>query len=89
MGGLFLRITNIIVTELHLEWHLAFLEQYSKEPIVPRGLRWDIHPQQGDSEIEQWFRYFSEAGISFLHFLTEEKRVRLTVIDKEIKDLTK
>lgn len=64
LGGLFLRLKNLMVTELHLEWNI--LDQYSKDHMVPRVLRWDIHPQQGDSELEPWFWYFNEAVISFL-----------------------
>lgn len=55
--------------------------------MVPRGLRWDVHPQQGDADLEPWFRYFNEAGIKFLGFLVDRKRVRLFAIDKEIRDL--
>lgn len=73
VGGLFLRLKNLMVSELHLQWDIAFLEQYCKERMVPGGLRWDVHPQQGDVELEAWFCYFNEAGISLLQFLTEKK----------------
>lgn len=76
-----------MVSELHLEWDIAFLEQYSKERMVPRGLRWTIHPQQGDPDTESWFHYFNEAGISLLGFLIDRKRTRRTIIDKEIKEI--
>lgn len=52
-----------------------------------RGLRWDVHPQQGDSDLEPFFRYFNEVGIIFLNFLVDKKQLRLTIIEKEIKDL--
>lgn len=48
MGGLFMRLKNFMTTELHLQWDCAFLEQYTKENTVPRGLRWDVHPQHGE-----------------------------------------
>lgn len=41
-----------MVTELHLEWDIASLEQYIKDCMVPTGLQWDVHPQQGDPETE-------------------------------------
>lgn len=39
VGGLFMRLKNLMVSELHLEWDIAFLKQYSKERMVARGLR--------------------------------------------------
>lgn len=87
IGGLFLRLKNLMVSELHLDWDIVFLDQYSKERMVPRGLRWNIFPQQGDPELDSWFRYFNEAGISLLGFLIDKKRSRMSVIDKEIKEI--
>lgn len=87
LSGLFVRLKNVMVTELHLQWDIAFLEQYPKEHMVPRGLRWDVHPQQGDTELVPWFRYFNEAGIKFLGFLVDRKWACLTAIDKDTRDL--
>lgn len=88
IGGLFLRLKNRMVTKLHLQWDIAFLEQYNKEHMVPRGLCWDVHPQQGDWNLEPWFRYLNELGIKFLSFLVDKKQLRRSIIDKGIKDLT-
>lgn len=54
--------------------------------MVPRGLRWDVHPQQGDLELDSWFQYFNEGGCSILNFLIDKKKLRTSNIDKEIKD---
>lgn len=87
IGGLFLRLKNLMVSECHLEWDIAFLDHYSKERMVPRGLRWNVYLQQGDVELEPWFRYFNEVGISLLGFLTEKNCLRMSVIDKEIQEI--
>lgn len=87
IGGLFLRLKNVMVSELHLQWDLAFLEQYVAEGMIPRSLRWDVHPQQGESELDTWFKYFNDAGIKFLDFLITRKRIRLSTFDREIKEL--
>lgn len=76
-----------MVTELRLQWDIAFLEQYIKEQMVPRGLRWEIYPQQGESDLDVWFKYFNETGIKLLSFLVERKQARLTAMGKEIRDL--
>lgn len=36
--------------------------------MVPRGLRWDVHPQQGDPDLDSWFKYFNEAGLWFFYW---------------------
>lgn len=85
--GFFMRLKSLMVSEIHLLWDIEFLEQYSKEHMVPRGLRWDIYPQQDEVETEAWFHYFNEAGISLLGFLVDKKRDRLSKINREIKEL--
>lgn len=52
--------------------------------MVPRGLRWDILPQQDEVDGEAWYHYFNEAGVNLLCFLMDKKRIRLALIeDKE------
>lgn len=38
-------------------------------------------------ELEEWFRYFNEAGVSFLRFLVSRKNSKLARLDGEIKAL--
>ena len=86
-GGLFMRLKNIMTSELHLQWDIAFLEQYVKENMVPRGLRWDVHPQQGDPDLESWYQFFNLKGVSLLNFLIDRKKTRLSNLDREIKEI--
>lgn len=53
--------------------------------MVPRSLRWQISPQRGETELEEWFKYFNQAGLSLLQFLIDIKTAKLTKIDTEIK----
>lgn len=55
--------------------------------MIPRILRWDVHSQQGDSDLESWFQYFNDAGTKFLGFLNSRKATRLQVLDREFKEL--
>lgn len=87
IGGLFLRLKNVMTSELHLQWDIAFFEQYIVDHMVPRSLRWDIQPQQGESDIDSWFNYFNKAGIAFLRVLITKKTNRLASLDREIKEL--
>lgn len=54
---------------------------------MPRSLRWDVNPQEGDSDLESWFKYFNEAGTKFPYLVITKKRNRLSAFDREIKDL--
>lgn len=87
ISGLFVRLKNLMVSELHLQWDIAFLEQYTKEQMVPRGLRWDIYPQQGELDVDLWYKYFNESGLKLISFLVERKQVRLSLLDKEIREI--
>lgn len=85
LGGLFMRLKNLTVSETHTQWDIAFLETYVKNGMVPRSLRWEVSPQKGDIEFEDWFKYFNTAGVNFLKFLIERKNTKLTRLDEEIK----
>lgn len=87
IGGLFTRLKNIMTSEIHLQWDILFLEQYISESMVPRSLRWEVHPQQGDPDLDSWYKYFNEAGIKFLDFLVTRKKTRLPLLDREIKEI--
>lgn len=87
IGGLFLRLKTVMVSELHLQWDLVFLEQYVSEHMVPQSLRWDVSPQHGDTDLDSWYKYLYEASITFLSFLITRKRNRLSVLGREIKEL--
>lgn len=74
IGGLFLRLKNLMVSEIHLQWDIAFLEKYISEHMIPRSLRWNVNPQQGESDLDSWFKYFNEDGINLLGFLIIKKK---------------
>lgn len=54
IGGLFLRLKNLLVSELHTGWDIAYLEQYVTQKMVPRSLRQEVPPQKGDNDLEGW-----------------------------------
>lgn len=62
-----------------------FLEQYVTESMVPRSLRWDVSPQKGEVDLEEWFKYFNSTGVKFLGFLIQRKNNKLIRLDGEIK----
>lgn len=83
LGGLFMRLKNLMVSEIHTQWDIAFLEKYVSDNMVP----WEIIPQKGESELQEWFQYFNEAGVKFLEFLVQRKKCKLTRLDTEIKSI--
>ncbi|XP_040192018.1 vomeronasal type-2 receptor 26-like [Rana temporaria] len=87
LNGLFTRLKNVLVSENHTKWDIAYLESYMKLGMVPRSLRWEVPPQKGDLDFDGWFKYFNTAGISFLKFLVDKKITKLGSLDDEIKAL--
>ena len=85
VGGLFLRLKNLLVAEIHTQWDIAFLETYIKGAMVPRSLRWEVSPQQGDTDLMGWFKYFNDSGVAFLRFLLTRRTDKLTRLDNEIE----
>lgn len=84
VGGLFLRLKNLLTSELHTSWDVAYLEQYISQKMVPRSLRWEVNPQKGETDLEGWFIYFNDTGIQFLVFLLGKKRDKLKTLNGEI-----
>lgn len=87
LGGLFIRLKNLMISEIHTQWDVAFLEQSVADAMVPRSLRWGVSPQRGELELEEWFKYFNTAGIAFLEFLKERKNSKLARLDTKIKSI--
>lgn len=87
LGGLFTRLKNLLISENHTKWDIAYLESYVKLGMVPRSLRWEVPPQKGDTDLEEWFKYFNLAGVSFLQFLIKRKVGKLARLDEEIKGI--
>lgn len=81
---MFLRLKNLLVSELHTNWDIAYLEQYVAQKMVPRSLRWEVSPQKGETDLEGWFTYFNDKGISFLQFLLGKKHDKLKSPNNEV-----
>lgn len=82
-----MRLKNLTVSETHTQWDIAYLETYVKNNMVPRSLRWEVSPQKGDVLLEDWFKYFNEAGVNLLTYFIERKSAKLLHLDEEIKTL--
>lgn len=52
--------------------------------MVPHSLRWEVSPQKGETDLEGWFVYFNDIGVSFLQFLIAKKQLKLKTLNKEI-----
>lgn len=87
LGGCFLKLKNLTITEVHTRWDIAYLEEYVRLNMVPRSLRWDVNPQKEDSELPEWFKFFNEAGVNFLQFLIAKKKRKLITLDSEINNI--
>lgn len=62
ISGMFMRLKNLMVSEIHTQWDILFLAQYVTDSMVPRSLRWEVSPQKGETDFQDWFQFFNEAG---------------------------
>lgn len=46
LSGLFVRLKNLTISEIHTQWDVTFLETYIKLKMVPRSVRWEVCPQK-------------------------------------------
>lgn len=77
IGGLFVRLKNLVISEVHGHWDVAFLEKYLDDVMVPRSLRFEITPQEDEIDLLGWFKYFNDVGLDLLQFLIARKRRKL------------
>lgn len=76
--------------QVNLWWDIHTFEQYLKENIVPRRLRWELPPNDGlnDKEsIQEWFEFFNNKSLEGLKFLLKRKQKKLRLINQQIIDL--
>lgn len=87
LGGLFMKLKNLMIAEIHGNWDVAFLEKYLEDQMVPRSLRFEITPQDDESDISGWYKYFNDVGLDLLHFLIGRKRRKLNKLDEDITEV--
>lgn len=87
MGGLFVRLKNLMVAEVHGHWDIALLEKYLDDNMVPRSLRFEITPQEDEIDLPGWYKYFNDVGLDLLRFLIARKRRKLNKLDEEISEV--
>lgn len=87
VGGLFTRPKTLLVSEMHAQWDIAFFEQYFKEGMVLRSLRLEVNPPQGETQLEDWYKYFNGAGLNLLMFLKDRKVLKLSSLDSQLQEI--
>lgn len=89
LRGTFMCLKNYMVTLIQTQWDIVFLEQYLKEAMIPRSLRWNVFPEKynSDNELKDWFQYFNDAGTKFLGYLIGKKNKKLKWLETEINIL--
>lgn len=78
---------NLMVSEIHTNWDIAFLEQYIGDKMVSHSLRGDFNPQSDEPGWDDWYTYFNDAGLKFLQFLIGRKRSKFLRLDTKITSI--
>lgn len=63
--------------KVSLWWDVNTFDQYIKENIAPRRLRWEIPPNDGldDKEsMEEWFEFFNNKSVEGVKFRLKRKQ---------------
>lgn len=71
-------------------WDIVTHEQYIKDKLLPRRLRWDVPISDGlvDKEsTDEWFQFFNDKGLELLHLLIKRKQCKVRTLDKKIGEL--
>lgn len=85
--GIFMRLKNVLISELHTSWDIVSLERYLNEKMIPRSFRWHVYPGRGDKELNEWFLYFNAVGLDFLALLVFKKRSKVAKLQQEINEI--
>ena len=85
----FRKFGHLMEKKVSAWWDLTTHEQYIKEGIVPRRLRWDIPINDGlmdNDSSEEWYKFFNEKGLEAFQFLIKRKQRKIANMNKLIAE---
>ena len=85
----FRRFGHLMEKKMSVWWDLTTHDQYIKENIVPRRLRWDLPIMDGLTDkdsIEEWYLFFNTKGMEVQQFLLKRKQRKMANINKQISE---
>lgn len=85
----FRKFGHLMEKKVSLWWDIATHEQYIKDKMVPRRLRWEVPICDGlvDQEgVNEWYKFFNDKGMDLVHFALKRKQRKLQIINQHITE---
>lgn len=85
-----LSLGNALEKQVRTWWDVCTMEQYLKENITVRSLRWEVTPQDGldDKEsMSEWLDFFNGVSFKLQQLVLNRKRRKMCKLEKSIADL--
>lgn len=71
-------------------WDISTMEQYVKDNIIVRSLRWEVTPQDGLDDIDsmtEWLDFFNGVGFKLQQLVLRRKQRKMAKLEGLIKEL--
>lgn len=89
-NGAMSALGNTSEKQVRTWWDICTLEQYIKEKIISRSLRWEDTPKDGlddSGSIQEWFGFFSGVGYKLQELILQRKKRKTANLKLRISDL--
>lgn len=88
--GTLLALVNALEKQIRTWWDICTMEQYLKDNIIVRSLRWEVTPQDGLDDFEsmtEWLNFFNGAGLKLQELILKWKQLKMTKLVTKINEL--
>ena len=89
-NGAMSALGNTLERQVRTWWDICTLEQYVKDKITIRSLRWEITPQDGlddPSSIREWFDFFNGVAFKLQDLILLRKKRKMNMLENKINEL--
>lgn len=79
----FKQLKNALDKQVRAWWDVLTLEEYVKDGITPRRLRWDIAPNDGLQVEEldhEWYKFFNGSERKLLELIMTRRKKKLNLV---------
>ena len=81
---------NALEKQVRTWWDICTFEQYNKDHIIVRSLRWDVVPQDGlddAASMSEWYEFFNNVGFKLQDLVLARKRKKMALLEAKINEL--
>lgn len=89
-NGAMSALGHVLEKQVRTWWDICSLEQYIKEKVIIRSLRWDVTPQDGlddQGSMQEWLDFFNGVGFKLQQLVLQRKKRKMANLESRINDL--